>query len=184
MCRWKSAKETIFDERALGIPSAHRTHGNVNTYNVHVFIWIVVYMNNKMLQKGTQYKTVEYMTVLSAINDHTILLRGIKSKVSYTSLLKQFCKSLHWTIGYQAIYTTLWLSVILGIPLSIVCCLKKWLVQVRIHNPVWKIFITVLISMNGKFFCSQPIYNSATRSAEQCHSREDFVQDEWYKIQE
>ena len=98
---WKSTWDTIDD-------TACRTHGNVDTYNVHVFIWRV-YMNNKMLQKSTQYKTVEYITVLSAINDHTILLWGIKSKVSYTSLLKQFCKSLHWTVGYQAIYTSLWL---------------------------------------------------------------------------
>ena len=62
-------------------------------------------------------------------------------------LLNSVCVALHWTIGRQAIYTSLWSAVTLRVLLSttgIVCCWKKWLVHVRIHNSVWKIFFNVV----------------------------------------
>ena len=57
------------------------------------------------------------------------------------------CKALHWTIGHQAIHTSLWLSVSLRIPLSIACSWKKRFVHVRIHYSVRKILINVVTSL-------------------------------------
>ena len=65
--------------------------------------------------------------------------------------------------------------------LSTVSCCKKRLVHVRIHNPVGKIFVNVVISLNVKVltgFGFKFFSKSAAKSAKHCHSREDFVQDE------
>ena len=73
------------------------------------------------------------------------------STVNWLQLLVKIytfpCIVLYGTIGYQAIYTSLWLTISLRIPLSIVCCCKQWLVHVRIHNPVREVFINVVTSL-------------------------------------
>ena len=57
------------------------------------------------------------------------------------------CGALHWSISHQAVYTSLWSSVTLRVPLSTTCWWKKWLVHVGVLNPVWKIFIIVFTSL-------------------------------------
>ena len=100
-----------------------------------------------------------------------------QSKAGYSS-----CSILHGTIGHQAVYTSLWSTVTLGISFSIACHWKKWLVHVRIHNPVWKFLISVLISLNVQALvlisCVKHFHDPATTSGKQCHSREKFVQNQ------
>ena len=106
----------------------------------------------------------------------------LQSEVGYSS-----CNTLHGTIGHQAVYTSLWLTVSLGISFFNVCRWKKWLVHVRIHNPVWKFLIDVLISLDVQALvlisCLEHFHNPAATSWKQWHSRENFVQNQC-KIQE
>ena len=78
-------------------------------------------------------------------------------------------QALHGTIGHEAVYTSLWLSVSLGIPLSMACSWKKRLVHVRVHNSVWKVVINVVTSLNVQvlvFISSlEHLHNLAARSA-------------------
>ena len=109
-------------------------------------------------------------------------------KVGYIYWSKYFAlQGLHGTIGHEAVYTSLWLGVSLAIPLSMACSWKKRLVHVRIHYSVWKVVINTFISLNVQVlvFVSSLEYlpNLAATSTEQHHSREDFVQNECYKIQ-
>ena len=54
--------------------------------------------------------------------------------------------------------------------------------NVRIHNPVWKFLVSVLISLNVRVLvlisCLKPFHNPATTSGKQRHSRENFVQNQ------
>ena len=90
------------------------------------------------------------------------------------------CKALRGTIGHETVYTSLWLSVSLGILLSIACNWKKRLVHVRIHYPVRKIVINVVTSLNVQVLvfisCLEYLPNPPATSAKQLHSREEFVQ--------
>ena len=77
------------------------------------------------------------------------MAKGHKSNLTtmHTVEMYKLCVTLHWAIGYQAIYTSLQSAFTLRVLLSttgIVCCWKKWLVHVRIHDSVWKIFFNVV----------------------------------------
>ena len=90
-------------------------------------------------------------------------------KLDYNAEMWKLFVALHWAIGHQAIYTSVWSAVTSRVSLSTTCCWKKWLVHVRIHNPVGKIFINVVTPLNvqvlfllGTFLQSQE-RNSATQ---------------------
>ena len=129
-------------------------------------------------KRSAEYRSIQINVFLSVVKYQT----NLQSEVDYSS-----CNTLYRTIGHQAVYTSLWLTVSLGISFFNVCCWKKWLVHVRIHNPVWKFLIDVVISLDVQALvlisCLEHFYNPAATSGKQWHSRENFVQNQC-KIQE
>ena len=151
-------------------------------------------MFNFTLHVCTKFSHGEHWCASRCWCSHTRHNFFLKSKITqteydYCKLVTIACQNtfpcivLYGTIGHQAIYTSLWLTISLRNPLSIVCCCKQWLVHVRIHNPVWEVFINVVTSLKVQVlvFISSLEYlsNPAATSAKRWHSMEEFVQNKW-----
>ena len=110
-----------------------------------------------------------WCTLLNITMFSSRMAKKTQVKLDYNAEMWTLFVALPWAIGHQAFYTSLWSAVTSRVPLSTTCCWKKWLVHVRIHNPVWKIFINVVTS------CLELFSNLSATRAKQCHSRE------WYQ---
>ena len=159
--------------------------------------WTIKYKNSRCgVQTRSQIHPVLYITKRGStkgvqnaevyINYMDVSICSKRSNKSSMTTVKSWlyssCSILHGTIDHQAVYTSRWLTVTLRISHSIVCHWKKWLVHVRVHNPVWKFLVGVLISLNVRALVLiswlKHFHNPATTSGKQCHSRENFVQNQ------
>ena len=134
--------------------SSMRGSSNISCYNQHNT------QNGSFKMRclvGLQ-KILHTVRIISMCTDNSAI-----AKHTRTTMHNLTCKKiLHWTISHQA---SLWSTVTLRVLVSSTCWWKEGLVQVRVHDPVWKIFIDIVTSLSVQVSCLVLYSNlSATRA--------------------